>query len=362
MKKFIVCILILVTALYPTMIYASKKNDVLVVINDHIIEFNDTKGRSIHNTVYVPLREFAQALGITVEWNDQTRCVELNRQEKEIYLDAKNKSLTKLGEETIPYDIIEENGTTFIPARTLAEYFDYRVQYMAKEKVLRIVDDSATLSDKEFNEKYKTEIEKHNAKVIYLTFDDGPNDYTLEILDLLEKYNMKATFFMLDSRMKVRPEVVERIISEGHAVGLHGVSHEKDIFYTGMHTPLNEMNVANNTLEELTGKRSALVRMPYGSVPYLTNGQYNALTGYGYRIWDWHVDSRDWASKNADATYQSIIKQLQNTEVEMPVVLFHDRKATVEILKKVLVWLDENNYTSDYITKDMKPKTFKKIN
>ncbi|MEG0014631.1 MAG: polysaccharide deacetylase family protein [Cellulosilyticaceae bacterium] len=361
MKKFILPILILVTALYPTMIFASKKNDVLVAINDNLIEFNGAKGKSMNDTIYVPLREFAQALGVTVEWNDETKYIGLNKEEKGAYLDSKNKVLTKVGEETIPYDMVEENGTTYIPARTLAEYFDYQVEYMTKEKVLRVVDNSATLSDKEFQEKYRAEIEKHNAKVIYLTFDDGPNDYTLEILDLLAEYNMKATFFMLDSRMKSRPEVVERIINEGHAVGLHGVSHEKDIFYTGINTPLNEMNTANSTLEELTGKRSALVRMPYGSVPYLTTGQYNALTNYGYRVWDWHVDSRDWASKNTDVTYQSVVNQIKDTQEEMPVVLFHDRKTTVGVIKKVLAWMNENSYTSEGITKDMQPKTFKKI-
>ena len=85
-------------------------------------------------------------------------------------------------------------------------------------------------------------------KVLYLTFDDGPSEYTGELLDLLAKHNMKATFFMLDTEMKRNPEIVKRIVSEGHAVGVHGVTHEKSSFYCGTLGPLKEMDKANATL------------------------------------------------------------------------------------------------------------------
>ncbi|MGL6175017.1 MAG: polysaccharide deacetylase family protein [Cellulosilyticaceae bacterium] len=361
MKKILLVMIILVTVLCPTMTYASKKSDVLIAVNDELIEFTEGKGESIGNITYVPLREFAQAMGVTVAWDEEKKEIELEKEKKKVYLNTQDKYLMEKGKEKIPFDMVEEDGTTLIPARTLAEYFEYVVKYMKEDRVLRVIDSAATLSDKEFSQKYQEAILKHNARVVYLTFDDGPNDYTLKILEILDQYNMKATFFMLDDRMKARPEVVEKVLEKGHAIGLHGVSHEKDIFYTGLNTPLNEMNKANATLEEITGKRSALVRMPYGSVPYLTNGQYNNLVNYGYRIWDWHVDSRDWASKEPYTPYNSVVNQLKETTEDMPVVLFHDRKNTIAVLEMVVEWMNESGYTSECITKNMKPKTFKKI-
>lgn len=366
MKRLILLTLLMVTMICPS-IYGKSKNDILVGVNDQLVEFTDMKGQYINQTTYVPLREFAQALGVAIEWNEQDRTIELNKGFKRAYLDPTSKVITAKHKQDVPCELINKKGTLLIPARTLAEYFEYSVKYLPKEKVLRIVDTKVTLTDAEFYDKYMEDIEKNKAKVIYLTFDDGPNQYTAEILKMLAEANMKATFFMLDEKMKANPEIVQQIIDQGHTVALHGVSHEKDIFYNGTYTPLNEMNTANDTLEKITGKRSALVRMPYGSVPYLTTAQYNLLVEYGYRVWDWHVDSRDWANKNPSKTYQTVIEEIKMYEKQISeddplVVLFHDRKGSLPALKMVIEWMNENDYTSDCITKTMKPKTFKKIN
>ncbi len=108
------------------------------------------------------------------------------------------------------------------------------------------------------------------SKVAYITFDDGPNKYTPKILDLLKKYDMKATFFLLEDRINAYPEIVKRILNEGHSIGLHGQSHEKTVFYANNSSALNEMNSTNHTLKDLIGYNIKLVRVPYGSKPRLT--------------------------------------------------------------------------------------------
>ena len=75
--------------------------------------------------------------------------------------------------------------------------------------------------------------EKEASKVVYLTFDDGPNQYTPTILDILKQKKAKATFFMIEGNIKRNPKIVNRIIKEGHYPGLHSVSHDVKKLYRG---------------------------------------------------------------------------------------------------------------------------------
>lgn len=200
-------------------------------------------------------------------------------------------------------------------------------------------------------------------KIIYLTFDDGPTEYTNDLLDLLAQHKMKATFFMLEAEMKRNPEVVKRMVNEGHAVGLHGVSHEKNTFYCGIYGPLKEMNQANQTLESIIGEKTYLARTPYGSSPYLTKQQAQALTDQHYIIWDWNVDSRDWSYRCPEKTFSYTTKMLKSTKKEPKVVLFHDMKSVLQTMELFLKWMDENHYTSEAINPNLEPvKLWRKPN
>ena len=192
-------------------------------------------------------------------------------------------------------------------------------------------------------------------KVLYLTFDDGPSEYTEALLDLLDSHQMKATFFMLGPEMERNPEVVKRMISEGHAVGVHGVSHEKDTFYCGVFGPVKEMDKANDTLQAIAGQRTVLARTPYGSTPYLTKKQKEALDSRNYILWDWNIDSRDWSYRNSERTFNHTIKDLKNMNKEPKVILFHDIKSVIETMTLFTEWMEENNYTSQAITTDLEP-------
>lgn len=193
------------------------------------------------------------------------------------------------------------------------------------------------------------------AKIIYLTFDDGPTEYTNELLELLAQHKMKATFFMLDAEMQRNPEVVKRMAKEGHAVGVHGVSHEKSIFYCGVFGPLKEMEQANQTLESIIGEKTYLARTPYGSSPYLTKQQSQALVNQHYIIWDWNVDSRDWSYRCPEKTFAHTTKMIKATQKEPKVILLHDIKSVLKTMELLLRWMEENGYTSEAITPDLEP-------
>lgn len=196
-------------------------------------------------------------------------------------------------------------------------------------------------------------------KVLYLTFDDGPSEYTGKLLDVLAKHHMKATFFLLDAEMKRNPEMVKRIVEEGHAVGVHGVTHEKGSFYCGTLGPLKEMDQANSTLEHITGRKTNLARTPYGSSPYLTKKQAEALAAREYVIWDWNIDSKDWSYRNPYKTFRATTQMIQKSQKEPKVILFHDIKYVVETMTIFLEWMEEHHYTSEPITLDIEPVKLK---
>lgn len=193
-----------------------------------------------------------------------------------------------------------------------------------------------------------------NNKIAYITFDDGPNKNTSKILDILKEYNMKATFFLLEDRINTYPEIVKRMLSEGHSIGLHGQSHEKTVFYANDYSALNEMNNTNHTLKHLFGCNIKLIRVPYGSKPHLTKAQYNSLVNNGYRVWDWNIDSTD-THKGANVTsiVSNTLKDLNNYST--PIILFHDKQVTVESLPYILSNLKENNFSCIPIDQDQLP-------
>ena len=197
--------------------------------------------------------------------------------------------------------------------------------------------------------------EKKTHKILYLTFDDGPTEYTPQLLDILDAHGMKATFFMLETEMKRYPDVVKRIVEEGHGVGVHGVSHEKDIFYATPLKPLEEMDQANSVLEAITGYRTQLARTPYGSSPYLTMRQEQALTDHAYVLWDWNIDSKDWCYRNASKTFNATTKMIQKLDKEPKVVLFHDMKQAIMTMEMMTKWMEANDYTSVPLDLSLQP-------
>nr|MBC9203832.1 polysaccharide deacetylase [Paenibacillus sp. PL91] len=198
-----------------------------------------------------------------------------------------------------------------------------------------------------------------NEKTIYLTFDDGPSSATPDILNTLKLFDAKATFFMLEPKMLESPDIVKRIVEEGHAVALHGVTHNKHRFYLSEQMALDEMNQAQKTLAEITGITSNIIRTPYGSIPYLTDSFRKVLDDNGYKLWDWNVDSSDWSSSNEDFIHSTIsqIKSLEKGKVT-PIVLMHDRSETAAHLINLLTYLHKGGFVTKTIDADLEPYHF----
>ncbi|MFC3885249.1 polysaccharide deacetylase family protein [Bacillus songklensis] len=198
-------------------------------------------------------------------------------------------------------------------------------------------------------------------KPIYFTFDDGPTKDTPYILDVLKKFHVKATFFMLDGQIKKYPEIAKRVVAEGHAVGCHGVSHDIHKIYAHDGSALQEMEQCSETLKNITNVDSSLIRVPFGSFPYLKEPHRSQLKRAHFQLWDWNVDSSDWDAKTPGQIVQNLTPQLTRLEhmEKTPVMLFHDKAVTAHSLDKVITFTQNSGFQPISISETMQPLQFR---
>lgn len=183
-------------------------------------------------------------------------------------------------------------------------------------------------------------------KVVYLTFDDGPNKYTPKILDILKKKRAQATFFMIEGNIKRNPKIVNRMIKEGHYPGLHSVSHNARKLYRGSpKNVVNEMDKTRKTLLRVSKFNSMLTRVPYGSKPYMKKPLRDALAKKGYKMWDWDVDTLDWKyNRTRPSMITSRVKSGLKGKKGPIVILFHDSRGTAQQLPIIIDYLRKKGY------------------
>lgn len=186
-------------------------------------------------------------------------------------------------------------------------------------------------------------------KVIYLTFDDGPSQYTEQLLDVLDAYNVKATFFVVDTAYS---DLIAEEFKRGHSVGIHTASHDYDRIYASEEAYFADLQHMQDLIVCLTGQRTTLVRFPGGSSntvskfnPGIMTKLAADLTDMGYQYFDWNVSSGD-AGETTDTqrVYENVINGVQWQNVS--IVLQHDIKGySVAAVEKIIIWGLNNGYT-----------------
>lgn len=176
-----------------------------------------------------------------------------------------------------------------------------------------------------------------NKKRVALTFDDGPHPVnTLDILQLLEDYNMKATFFVLGSRVDFYPDIMNEIIARGHQIGNHTWSH-KDLTTLSKQEIEEEIQLANERIERITGKKSTIYRAPYGA----TSNAVREVVDLTHVLWT--VDTLDWLTRDPD----EILKVVKDNVTDGSIILLHDiHETTVEATEMILQYLQKEGYVS----------------
>lgn len=172
-------------------------------------------------------------------------------------------------------------------------------------------------------------------KAVALTFDDGPSTVnTPKILDLLEKYNAHATFFVLGNRAAAGADVLKREIALGCEIGSHSWDHTNlsSLKMSGV----NEQNSKTIKLvKKLTGYDVKIMRPPYGAISDVMRKKLKMPMIL------WSLDTLDWKSKDADKVFKQVKKNVSDGDI----ILVHDiHPSTAESMKKIIPWLQENGY------------------
>ncbi len=201
-------------------------------------------------------------------------------------------------------------------------------------------------------------------KYVYLTFDDGPSDLTPKVLDLLDQYGAKATFFVVKKNNEDCAEYLSQIVERGHTLALHSASHDYHRIYQSLDAFLSDYEQVYDWVYEETGYSPSLFRFPGGSNNGSSSVGYSIIAEMerrGFTYFDWNVSSGD--GSNLTTTENIIDNICSNVgNVDTPVVLMHDGKgkaATLAALPEVLEYLDSNGYTFRALDDSVEPVQFR---
>lgn len=181
-----------------------------------------------------------------------------------------------------------------------------------------------------------------NKKVIALTFDDGPSvKYTPQVLDVLKKYDAKATFFMIGFRMEQSPQLVQAVLKNGHEIGNHTMNH---IYAQEANSQIVKHDILKGQeFIEKWSKDSILFRPPGGYINETVLTMIEQQHGH-IVLWSWHQDPRDWSKPGIHTIVNHVLKNARGGDI----VLLHDggpdQQQTVEALKIILPKLKERGF------------------
>lgn len=184
--------------------------------------------------------------------------------------------------------------------------------------------------------------------MVALTYDDGPsNSATTKILDTLEKYNSRATFFVVGSRVGSYKSQVQRAYKLNCEIGNHTYNH-KTLTSLSASTILSELSKTSSKIESVTGEKPVLMRPPGGSFNNST-----VKNNVGAPIIMWSVDTRDWENRNSS----KIVSNIKNNVCDGSIVLMHDLyDSTASATETIVPWLIKNGYQIVTVTELMDAK------
>ena len=197
----------------------------------------------------------------------------------------------------------------------------------------------------------------NGRKVVYLTIDDGPSELTQQVLDILDEYGCKATFFVVGHNPDYYPMIAEAY-SRGHTIGLHSLTHDYAYPYSSQDAYFEDLNGIGEIVREQIGFVPCFIRFPGGSSNSIsenyTPGIMTALVGEvqarGYQYYDWNVSSGDGSEHTADELVYYATEEAP--EYENIVLLVHDsatKQTTVEALPRIIEYYQERGYTFEAI-------------
>ena len=201
------------------------------------------------------------------------------------------------------------------------------------------------------------------VRKVYLTFDDGPSSNTDNILDILDTYGVKATFFVTGKEGAKAEASYRRIVEEGHTLGMHSYTHDYSVIYASEEAFMEDMEKLQRYLYDVTGVQSTYIRFPGGSSNKVSDVDMRLLITdvheAGMEYFDWNVSSQDASSK--PLTKEEILDNCLNSieRFQNCIILMHDagsKDSTVEALPELIEHIQAMEHTELLpITEDTVP-------
>lgn len=190
--------------------------------------------------------------------------------------------------------------------------------------------------------------ENDNTKTIYITFDDGPGGkVTKSVLDTLKKENVHATFFVIGSQVKDQEDIILRMKNEGHSIGLHSFTHDRNKLYCSNDNFLKEMLKCQSTLYDVTKENYNILRFPFGcnnNTYKLKKELVDVLHNNNLKIFDWTLDSGD--GRNYKTSPENLIKNSCKSDQNI-ILLMHCsflNENSAKALPSIIKYYKDNGY------------------
>lgn len=254
-------------------------------------------------------------------------------------LDSLNSKVSELEEQLSQIEL------TYL----LKEQADDSLEKMEMEKLKAEEERLAALA----KEQAAKEEEDDNRKCVYLTFDDGPSANTMDILEVLDKYDVKATFFVTGYQAEKHPEWYKEIVNRGHTIGMHSYTHVYNSIYASEDDFIKDVESIYSYIEDTTGVKCKFYRFPGGSSNHVSKLSMHELCelihSSGYEYFDWNVSSQDANTPSPDksAIVSNVLAGVDKNQDEV-IVLMHDaaeKNATVEALPEIIEGIQKRENT-----------------
>lgn len=268
---------------------------------------------------------FLKNTGALVDWNEEHHSVVFQAKDKKFALPVGKKFTDDFDRATgtwrrgtISTEAIDFGGEPFIPLIDVAKKLGMDVRYDPKISRTFITSNIVVKSNQ-----IRQGVTKE--KLVALTFDDGPDDYyTPIILDILKEKNVPATFFVLGTQITYFPEMMKRIVNEGHGIGNHSWSHP-DFKHKWSSKVREEILSTQQEIQKVVGRKPDLIRPPHGSFTKADMAVFNEI---GMKSILWSVDTLDWSGTKADEIVETVHRQISPGGI----ILQHDFQSKARIL------------------------------
>ena len=195
--------------------------------------------------------------------------------------------------------------------------------------------------------------EKH---VVYLTFDDGPSTIvTNKILDILKAENIKASFFIVGSKIEGRENILKRIYAEGHTIGLHTYTHKYRQIYSSENAFIEEMNKTSEEIKKVINIEPKAIRFPSGSKKHLTPSLLEELHNHSYKVYDWNLSLSDGIDYNTSAAKlykEATTKCVNPNRIFLLAHCDQPNRNTCDALPNIIKYYKDLGYEFQAITND----------